>query len=233
MDSAEFRKTNDDLARRFDVGEHLERSHFLIRFVELKRIRFIMQMINSINPGSLLDVGCGDAFLLEKLKVKNGCGIDLSPHNIASAKKRLKGNGRYLLLQADAESIPFDCEKFDAVVCSEVIEHVQHPESVLREIARVLKRQGTFIITIPNDGLANKCKKVLEVLGLKDLLSIKYGGAEEWHLRIFNKRQIRNLLLKTGFKVIGTKYAPFCILPLRYIFLCEKELAAHPNIHPD
>jgi len=51
--------------------------------------------------------------------------------------------------QADAEFLPFQDERFEAVVCSELLEHVSDPPCVLREIFRVLRKSGTALICVP------------------------------------------------------------------------------------
>lgn len=52
-------------------------------------------------------------------------------------------------VQADAASIPFKDSCFDAVICSELLEHVPDPPAVLREIHRVLQKGGTLLICVP------------------------------------------------------------------------------------
>lgn len=52
-------------------------------------------------------------------------------------------------IQASADSIPFRDNFFDAIICSELLEHVENPESVLREIFRILKPEGRVFITVP------------------------------------------------------------------------------------
>lgn len=223
MDNTEFKDHNEEFSRKFDVEEYLEKSNFIIRFIELGRIRSIINAVNDENVDTVLDVGCGNAFLLEKLKAKKSFGVDLSLNNIIKAQRRLKDKGFFLLLRANAENLPLEKAKFDAVICTEVIEHVQNPETVLKEITRVLKEDGIFIITIPNDTLINKLKKVLKVTGLQKLLSIEYGGAEEWHIHVFTRKSMNDLLIKYGFRIERAWGFPYSFLPLHYIFQCKKQ----------
>jgi len=51
--------------------------------------------------------------------------------------------------QANAAYIPFKNNTFDAVICAELLEHVQHPPVVLRDVYRILKQNGTLLITVP------------------------------------------------------------------------------------
>lgn len=112
-------------------------------------------------PVRILEIGCFEGDLIFKLKTLldekynlNFIGIDLSPHAIDFANKRkgfLKAkNCRFNVM--DANDLQFEDTQFDIVICSEVIEHIEDPMKVLREIYRVLKKQGLAIITTPNKG---------------------------------------------------------------------------------
>ena len=62
--------------------------------------------------------------------------------------KQLTGGGRHVV--ADATRLPFRAGSFSHVVCSEVLEHVEDDEGVLRELARVAAPDGTVIVTVPH-----------------------------------------------------------------------------------
>jgi len=99
----------------------------------------------------ILDVGCAwgyDAVYLAK-KSREYYGIDINPNSIAKAK-RLHPHLNFQ--QASAEKIPFPNSFFDAVVMSEVLEHVKNEISTLREVDRVLKHGGLFVLGTPHRG---------------------------------------------------------------------------------
>ncbi len=50
---------------------------------------------------------------------------------------------------SDIIDIPVESESFDAVLCSEVLEHIPYPEKAIRELARILKSGGEMILTAP------------------------------------------------------------------------------------
>lgn len=52
-------------------------------------------------------------------------------------------------VQSNASLLPFDSNSFDAIVCSEVLEHVPDPRKVLDEAQRVLKSDGLFLMCVP------------------------------------------------------------------------------------
>jgi ubiquinone/menaquinone biosynthesis C-methylase UbiE len=97
----------------------------------------------------VLDVACGIGYGSEILRRSGAAtviGADLEFDAIAP-----QGNGRRALFaNADASKLPFADSSFDVVVSFETIEHVNDPELLLREFARVLKRGGLCICSSPN-----------------------------------------------------------------------------------
>ena len=94
--------------------------------------------------GDVLDVGCGQSpyrFLLNEESTRY-VGID-----IADADKFDYDNSEIVPL--DGEHIPFPDEQFDAVICTEVLEHVPHFQGLVDEIHRVMKEGGQAVVTVP------------------------------------------------------------------------------------
>ncbi len=104
-----------------------------------------------VGDGPLLDVGCAYGFLLARFddgRELHGC--DVSPWALAQARRTLPAAR---LSEADAgRGLPYGSAHFDAVVCTDVIEHI--PPSAqphaLAEMARVLLPGGHFFMTTPN-----------------------------------------------------------------------------------
>jgi 2-polyprenyl-6-hydroxyphenyl methylase/3-demethylubiquinone-9 3-methyltransferase len=96
---------------------------------------------------SVLDVGCGGGILSEEF-AKLGCrvtGIDSSAPSLETARKHAANESLTIdYHQASGESIPFEANTFDVVVCCDVLEHVDDLEKTLCEVARVLKPGGMF-----------------------------------------------------------------------------------------
>ncbi len=93
--------------------------------------------------GNVLDVGCGQSPYRFLLKPEvNYFGID-----IADADKFDYRNPA--ITPFNGEDIPFENEKFDAFICTEVLEHVENYQRLVDEIRRVLKINGKGIVTIP------------------------------------------------------------------------------------
>jgi ubiquinone/menaquinone biosynthesis C-methylase UbiE len=94
--------------------------------------------------GNVLDIGCGQSpykFLLSPSRTKY-FGID-----IADAEKFDYNNSD--ITPFNGEDIPFENEKFDGVICTEVLEHVQNYQKLIDEMHRTMKPGAKGIATIP------------------------------------------------------------------------------------
>lgn len=109
-----------------------------------RQIRRDLSEIAPTISGRLLDLGCGakpyrHLFTGAEWYV----GLDLPADH--SANKLTKSVDAY----ADLNLLPFCDESFDAALCTQVLEHVPQPELLLAEAARVLKTDGTLVLTLP------------------------------------------------------------------------------------
>lgn len=115
--------------------------------------------INFILSGKcILDAGCGDGELLKRLfnelREKNNlpdkcCGIDNSADAIKSAKNKLDAHFSItfdLRLGDIIKSFPWPDETFDLILSNVVFHNFEKKELALKEIIRVLKPNGTFIV---------------------------------------------------------------------------------------
>ena len=105
------------------------------------------------NASRVLDVGCGDGALTGLIRKKLSAtvvGIDTTALSIDLARKefaRRRMIGEFAVI--DGYVYPFADAAFDAVVCSDVIEHVQDPAALLNEMWRVLAPEGVLVVTTP------------------------------------------------------------------------------------
>lgn len=91
--------------------------------------------------GNLLDVGCGTKPYKKIFNVASYTGLDFdSPAN------RERGTADDLY---DGGRFPYRDRAFDSILCNQVLEHVFNPNEFLREINRVLKPDGSLLLTMP------------------------------------------------------------------------------------
>jgi len=92
--------------------------------------------------GRVVDIGCGIGDFL-KFRA-NTMGIDINPLTIDYCKKQ---DLNAALIQGT--SWPFDNHSFDGAVLDNVLEHIEHPDPLLLETFRILKKGGALIIGVP------------------------------------------------------------------------------------
>jgi len=98
----------------------------------------------------ILDVGCGRAWVAKHFTQKKVavCSMDISPINTVRALQQYPSEYHWAVV-ADAFQLPFKEHSFDSIITSEVIEHVPDPKLFITSLLKVLKPNGTLIITTP------------------------------------------------------------------------------------
>ena len=104
-----------------------------------------------------LDVGCGAGYSMFRAKKDLQCdclGIDPNPkeHGVGRFTKEDYLSDK--IIQGFSEALPFEDETFDVVYSSHVLEHVIDKKETLREMNRVLKRDGVLILGMPTASMA-------------------------------------------------------------------------------
>lgn len=100
---------------------------------------------SGFNPQDILDLGCGDgrsADLFRRLLPScHWTGVDIEDSPEVNSRAR----NDVTFVSYDGQNLPFETNSFDLVYSYQVMEHVRHPEDVLREVKRVLRPGGWFI----------------------------------------------------------------------------------------
>lgn len=152
----EFYKINEAVVKTTPMRKvHYNSSSLLEKLFWQKKRAIIKNWLAEIEYDSIIDIGCGDGGLLDLVK-KDCCytGLDISPTQIASFKKWLKNYHapkKVKLVKGDGTQIPFSEGKFEVALACDVLEHVLNPRKAMKEIKRVIKKDGYVIISIPNE----------------------------------------------------------------------------------
>ncbi len=113
-----------------------------------RKLRRILSQLDLDGEISILEVGCGEGFVLSILKEvfpqAKLLGVDISRQALDKAKQRVP---QAVLELADASKLNYDDNSFDLVVCLEVLEHLPDPTVVAQEMLRVSKKY--IIISVP------------------------------------------------------------------------------------
>jgi len=206
------------MVRRFDPDAYHTRSALLIRAIEQLRVRAIRRLLDATPSSRVLEVGVGGGNVLERIGGVQ-FGIDLSAFILRKARARL--GARASLVRSDAMALPFRDGAFDRVYCSEVLEHVLDPESVIREMHRVLAPGGIAVISVPNEVLINRIKRIVFGLPLGSRLvageyRVSKAMDEEWHLHAFGRARLEQALAGR-FGIETLVGVPSRLMPLRLV----------------
>lgn len=109
------------------------------------------------HANKILDVGCGSAWVAQNFLKKNKYifSLDISINNPLKAITKYTSE-KHFGITADSYFLPFRSNSFDAVIASEIIEHVVSPEEFVSELLRVLKKDGSLIISTPYKEIIQK-----------------------------------------------------------------------------
>lgn len=172
------------------------RQHAELKDVEVRKI------ISEITRGKhrrILDVGCGDGSLLQSFSETNECfGLDISMPQLEKAEKK---NIRALRVDLETGEFPFPNDSFDLVICSETIEHLLDVDNLLSEAHRILKFEGSLILTFPN--INQPVSWLMQIIyDLPPMYSARYKSP---HVRDYTARIVKNILVDFGFEVIRAR----------------------------
>src|SRR2546425_4802440 len=96
---------------------------------------------------SVLDLGCGRGGVVELFWREAKLAAGLDPDSPSLSEHRAPGMP---VIRGVGERLPFIDESFDLIVCLWVLEHLQDPAAMLREVHRVLRPGGHFVFLTPN-----------------------------------------------------------------------------------
>ncbi|WP_298502367.1 class I SAM-dependent methyltransferase [uncultured Methanobrevibacter sp.] len=148
----------------------------------------LVNEIQKLPGGKLLDVGCGNGNLFKYLSGSEYelFGVDFSQNMIKEAENNCQENASFKV--ADAESLPFDSDMFDIIVCNASFHHYIHPDNVLREMHRVLRDGGKLLIGDPY--IPTAVRPVMNVL-------TKFSDKGDYHF--YGENEMKKLFKKIGF----------------------------------
>lgn len=131
----------------FDELAAVEEGSFWFR----SRNRLVVWALDRFFPHAtaLLEVGCGNGFVLQGLRAARPdltlTGAELFAEGLMIARSRLPG---IALLQFDARQMPFDAE-FDVIGAFDVLEHIDEDDEVLRQLRQAVQPGGGILLTVP------------------------------------------------------------------------------------
>jgi len=158
-------------------------------------LRFAADFQPRRTPLRVLDAGCGTGALLDHLERWPDVevyGLDFSGQALAYTRQR----GHCRLVQGDLTCLPFPDGTFDVITALDVVEHIREDEGALREVNRVLRPGGVFLVSVP-------------------AFRFLWGphDAALRHFRRYTAGEIAALMRRTGFRVSKLTYLLALLFP--------------------
>jgi len=163
--------------------------------------------------GSYLDVGCADGVVTRefarKIQADLTCGVDI-------LADKNEGDGiHYLKADLNCGSLPFKDASFQAVSCTETLEHLIDPESILSEVKRVLAPGGIAVFSVPRiDSLtsilllaAGYQPPAVECSIRKRYGSINQDSRVSGHVSNFTRKAFLEMVSQHGFRAVKVSSA--------------------------
>ena len=171
------------------------------------RVRTVFEWIPLQEDSLILDLPCGRGFYLNMLRHVCDCrlvGVDLDWSVLQQAQRTVARLPRLQLSRADAMTLPWAANTFDAIILTELLEHVADDVAVLRECLRVLQPGGVIAITVPHANYPfawDPINKSLEKLFGTKIRRGPLAGIWANHLRLYTPAQLRARVLQAGFQI--------------------------------
>jgi len=214
------------------------------RIADIKRLNFITDTLKARLPegAEVLDVGCGNGVISRSLgeygfRVR---GVDVSEKTIEKAKSLNKFPHVRFEVKS-AEELVADGSRYHAVICSEVLEHLNDPGKLLKVLHQLLYEDGILIVTVPNgkgprelfvtrpiiamqrkNNLMWKVVKKMKVLfGYKG--TTKQSDADDLtHIQFFTMKSLQELAISNKFRIVGFGKTNFIEDVFPFSFITKK-----------
>lgn len=193
---------------------HTERDHLTIQLKEIPAFRALIRSVEArlfsqqVLEYPVLDLGCGDGhFAASVFEEPLTVGIDVDHHSLLEAQRR---EAYQYLFNSSAESLPFANESFATVMANCAIEHVPNIDSLLDETSRVLRADGRFIFSVPNENFQDGLFTVslFKKLGWRGLAAryARWFDKISFHYHRYSVEEWTRRLSEVGLRVVHWQY---------------------------
>ncbi len=171
-----------------------------------KRVQTIFEWVNPTDESVILDIPCGRGFYLNMFRHVSNCTIisaELDWGVIQKAQRNV-GSLNIPIHQARIEEMPYPDNTFDAVIFSEILEHIEDDVRALKEAYRVLKPGGVVVVTVPHANYPfwwDPINKTLETVFKTHIQHGPLAGLWANHVRLYTPLELRHAAQMSGFTV--------------------------------
>lgn len=185
--------------------QHMTRNEADMAFK--KRVQTVFDWIDTDSAPYVLDIPCGRGFYLNMFRYATPqvriVGAELEWDVIRKAQANV-GHLNIPLHNANIYHLPYPSASFDAVILSEILEHIEDDQAALREVYRVLKPNGVVVITVPNANYPfwwDPINKTLERFFGTHIQRGMFAGIWANHVRLYTMPDLRKAVKGAGFVV--------------------------------
>lgn len=167
-------------------------------------INHICNQLKNKDNIRILDYGCNTGYLLNIIKnrypAKNFelCGADINPHALSYARNNYK-KATFFDINKDS----FEGEKFDFIILSHVLEHIEERKKLINNLKEKLNKDGALIICVPQERIRGDCSLVQIVY---NFLRLRFHNP---HLVKIGYKNLDNLLKDNNLKIKDHIYTHF------------------------
>lgn len=150
---------------------------------------WIMKKFAKYLQGDILEVGCGIGNFTQSLNnFGNVWAMDIKEEYVTTIKKEVCGKVQVGIGDIEKGNYFFGNQKFDSIVCLNVLEHIKEDDQALNNLFKLLKNGGKLILIVPSH-------------------QFLYGKIDRsiGHFRRYDRANLNNLMTHTGFKIINER----------------------------
>ncbi len=178
-----------------NVYDKYDTKNPVARLLMSRFLRAVTKLYRKAAPASVLEVGCGEGHLADHL-VKAGPRPE-EFHAVDVSLDQVRGDLDPLIFFRNASiyELPYDDDRFDLVICCEVLEHLERPEEGLAELVRVAKK--AVLISTP-------WEPVWRAMNMARGKYLSDYGNTPGHIQHFSRRALVRMA-KTRLEIIGKR----------------------------
>lgn len=158
----------------------------------------LISVLKPLDIESVLDVGCGEGFTLQRLTNEHiGKKLEGSDSIQEALDLGKKIHPHLKLVKGDLYELPYGNNSFDLLICTEVLEHLEDPKKALKELVRVSKKY--ILLSVPNEPWFTLSR----ILRGKDILQI---GKHPEHLQYWTSGEFETFVKQESVSILTKKH---------------------------